>query len=281
MNAPQRNAASPRKVRDLFTTTRVRRALARAAHRLLIAFVSIALGAPLAAFAAGTNANIAVANASANGAAPRAPAATNGESAFADRVRVLLDERLSPGAGQLEVIVGEPDPNLQLAPCARFEPFVPAGARLMGRTSIGVRCVEGANWSIYVPVQIRWMQDVWVVARPVPRGKPVAEDDLRIDRVDIAPFANAAVPAAEPPTGKLASRNLNPGEPLRRDLLRSPPVVQSGDQVKIVANGTGFAVTTSGKALTSGVDGQSVQVALEGGRVLTGVARPGAVVEVR
>jgi flagella basal body P-ring formation protein FlgA len=202
-------------------------------------------------------------------------------SDLAERVRVLLDERLAGSAGEIEVSVGEPDSRLKLAPCARMEPFVPSGARLLGRTSLGVRCTEGANWVVYVPVQIRLFVDAWVAARPIPRGVTLGAEDVRLDRVDIAPLRGNAVLADVPLIGRMALRAVAPGEPLRRDALRSPPVVQPGDAVQVVAVGTGFAAQTPGKALTAAADGQTAQVALPGGKVLSGIARAGGIVEVR
>ena len=38
-----------------------------------------------------------------------------------------------------------------------------------GRTSLGVRCLEGANWVVYVPVQIRLWMDAWVAAKGTDR----------------------------------------------------------------------------------------------------------------
>ena len=45
--------------------------------------------------------------------------------------------------------------------------------------------------------------------------------------------------------------------------------------------GAGFRIAADGKALTMGSDGQSVQVALTSGRMVSGVARPGRVIEVK
>lgn len=202
-------------------------------------------------------------------------------SELSERVRLLVDERVLPTSGEVEVVVGEPDPRLKLAPCVRMEPFVPPGARLLGRTSLGVRCVEGANWVAYVPVQIKLLVDAWVAARPIPRGAPLGPDDVRLERIDVAPLNGNAVLPDMPLAGRTAARALAPGEPLRRDYLRSPPVVQPGDAVQVVALGTGFAAQTPGKALTAASEGQTAQVALPGGKVLTGVARPGGIVEVR
>jgi flagella basal body P-ring formation protein FlgA len=84
-----------------------------------------------------------------------------------------------------------------------------------------------------------------------------------------------------PPDGKVATRSLAPGEPLRRDYFQPPVVLRPGDLVRVLAGGVGFAISTEGKALTGAHDGQTAQVALAGGRVVTGVARTGKVVEVR
>jgi flagella basal body P-ring formation protein FlgA len=181
----------------------------------------------------------------------------------------------------VEVAVGEPDPRLTLAPCAKMEPFVPQGARLIGRTSLGVRCVEGANWIVYVPVQIKLFVDAWVAARPVPRGQVLDAEDVRLEHIDIAPLNGNAVLPDMPLIGRTALRALSPGEPVRRDALRAPRVVQPGDAVQVVALGTGFAAQSPGKALTAAADGQTAQVALPSGKVLAGIARPGGIVEVR
>ncbi|MCC7091423.1 MAG: hypothetical protein IT524_05610, partial [Nitrosomonas sp.] len=42
--------------------------------------------------------------------------------------------------GQITVNVDNIDRHLNLAKCPELEPFMPAGGRLWGRTSVGVRC---------------------------------------------------------------------------------------------------------------------------------------------
>ena len=44
---------------------------------------------------------------------------------------------------RMEVSVGALDERLRLAPCARVEPYLPAGARLWGRTRLGLRRRDG------------------------------------------------------------------------------------------------------------------------------------------
>lgn len=200
-------------------------------------------------------------------------------SEIAERTRLFVEGLALPGA-DVEIVVGEVDPRQTLAPCRRYEPFVPTGARLWGRTTLGVRCTEGATWTAYVPMQIKVFAEAPVAARPIARGETLTSEDVRQERVELSAYPTGAF-AGVAAEGRIATRAIAAGEPLRRDLLRSPPVVQAGDLVRVIADGNGFAIATDGKALTAGTDGQTVQVAVASGRVVTGTARPGRIVAIR
>ena len=202
------------------------------------------------------------------------------ESEIAERLRVFLDGQTLPGGGEVEVTVGDPDPRLQLGPCRTYEPFIPSGARLWGRTSLGVRCTDGAHWTVYLPTQIKVFAPALVAARPLTRGQVIGPEDVQIERVELTAYPPGVVGAAESVEGRTLTRAIAAGEPLRRELKRAPNVVQAGDLVRVQAGGPGFAITTDGKALASAADGQTVQIAVAG-RVLSGVARPGKMIEVR
>ncbi len=201
------------------------------------------------------------------------------ESEIAGRVRGLLEATSLPGGAELEIAIGDPDPRLQLAPCRAYEPFVPTGARLWGRTSLGVRCTDGASWTIYLPTQIKVFAPALVAARPLVRGQPVTSEDVRLERIELTAHPAGVLGARDPLEGRTLTRAMAAGEPLRRDLLRAPNILHAGDLVRVQAGGAGYAVTTEGKALAAAVDGQSIQIAV-GGKVLHGVARPGKVVEI-
>jgi flagella basal body P-ring formation protein FlgA len=198
-----------------------------------------------------------------------------------DALRQFADRELDSAAGEMEVTIGDIDPRLTLAPCARYEPFLPPGTRLWGRATLGVRCLEGANWVVYVPIQVRVFAPALVAARALPRNHTIGPDDVRIERLELTAIANPVVTANEPYAGERLTRAVSPGEPITRTILRTPPVVQPGDPVRVVIGGRGFRITADGKALTTGSDGQTVQVALAGGRMVSGVARQGGTVEVK
>jgi flagella basal body P-ring formation protein FlgA len=205
-----------------------------------------------------------------------------GATEWAESLRIMVDHQFAPGVGDIEIQVGEIDPRMQLAPCARLEPFVPPGAKLWGRASLGVRCVEGASWTAYVPVTIRVYAPTLVATHPIARGAELTAEDVRAERIDLTAYRSGVIGAEETIAGKVAVRAIAAGEALQRDVVRMPRILQPGDVVKVVYAGANFAIVTDGKALSTAGDGESARIAVGGsGQVLTGVARPGKVVEVR
>jgi flagella basal body P-ring formation protein FlgA len=63
-------------------------------------------------------------------------------------------------------------------------------------------------------------------------------------------------------------------------MLRQPLAVQQGQSVKVVSRGPGFLVTADGKAVTNAADGQVAQARLASGQTLSGIARPGGIIEI-
>lgn len=167
-----------------------------------------------------------------------------------------------------------------LAPCRRTEPFLPAGARPWGRGSVGVRCVDGAQWSVLVPMTVRAWGPALVAASPLAAGAPVAPDAVREQEVELTREPASLVRDAAQLQGRTLARPLAAGQPLRQDLLRAALVVQAGDPVRLRIAGRGFAVSASGQALGAAAEGQPLRVRTELGKVLTGVAREGRFVDV-
>lgn len=80
--------------------------------------------------------------------------------------------------------------------------------------------------------------------------------------------------------GRTLVRGVPAGHPVRLDMVKAATVVQAGDTVRLKIMGSGFAVTAAAQALTAATEGQPVRVRTELGKVLTGTARDGRVVEV-
>ena len=173
-----------------------------------------------------------------------------------------------------EVQVGLLDPRLRLAPCARVEPFLPQGARLWGRTRIGLRCADGATrWTVFLPVTVRAWGPAWVVRQPVAPGTALTQEDAELTEIDWAESYAPVLARAEDWVGAQAARALMPGQALRQGMVRPPQLFAAGAQVKLVLEGAGFSLAASGEALGAGQAGQPVRVRMANRRVVTGVAR--------
>ena len=208
-------------------------------------------------------------------------AALQGAPAILKTVENYVRSETAGFPGQVIISLGTVDPRVNLPACLALEPFVPAGGRLWGHASVGVRCNSQTPWTLYVPVNIKVIANVVHAAKPLVQGQPVAAADLMLQKADLAQLPAGILTEPAQAVGKTLVSSIASGQPLRQDLLRSPPVIQQGQSVKLQAQGPGFNVSSEGKALANAAEGQVVQVRIQSGRVISGIARHEAVVEVR
>jgi flagella basal body P-ring formation protein FlgA len=183
--------------------------------------------------------------------------------------------------GRLEIEPGTLDSRIRLASCQQAEAFLPPNGRIWGRSRVGVRCKEGARWTVFVPVEARIFSQVAVSARAIQSGQTITAEDIRIAEVDITREAQGISADGRELLGRIATRNLMPGTPLQASLARARTVLQQGDLVKLVYLGRGFTVESEGRAVAAAADGEPVRVQVESGRVIAGTARDGRRVEIR
>lgn len=181
---------------------------------------------------------------------------------------------------RMEASVGQLDPRLRLAPCGRIEPYLPAGVRLWGRARIGLRCVDGATWNVFLPVAIKAYGPAWVLNANVAPGAVLTAADAVESEVDWAADTANVLVRPEQWVGQQASRQLMAGQPLRQSMVRPAPLFAAGAQVRIAVQGKGYAVTATGQAMNAAGVGQTVRVRLESGRLVNGVVRESGFVEV-
>jgi flagella basal body P-ring formation protein FlgA len=170
-----------------------------------------------------------------------------------------------------EVSVGALDSRLKLAPCGNVEMYVPPGSRLWGHGRVGLRCVDGmAKWNVSVPVNVKAFGNAWVVRGQVMAGNPLTQSDAVQVEVDWAEDTNPVLADATAWLGQTATRSLSTGQVLRSGMVRPTQVFQAGTQVRVVAEGPGFQVSSDAQALSAGVVGQTARVRMDNGRVASG-----------
>lgn len=173
---------------------------------------------------------------------------------------------------RMEVRVGTLDSRLTLAPCANVEPYLPAGLRLWGNTRVGLRCVDGmSRWNVTIPATVNAFGNAWVVKDQIPAGGVLTDANAMEVEVNWAQEASTVLADKGLWLGQVATRMLGTGQTLRQGMVKPAQVFQTGMQVRVVAQGTGFQISSDAQALSAGVVGQSARVRMDSGRVTSGM----------
>lgn len=203
--------------------------------------------------------------------------------ALAQRVQALATEASQQAvpALRVEVRLGQLDVRLKLAPCTNVQPYLPVGTRLWGVARIGLRCTDdGVRWNVFLPVTVDVFGPGLVAATALPAGAVLSAADVKAATVNMSAARATALPATQDVTGRALSRPMSPGDTLRDGDLRARQWFAAGDTVRVVAGGSGWRIHAEGQALNPGVEGRTVRVRTDSGRVVVGEATGERLVEV-
>ncbi len=89
--------------------------------------------------------------------------------------------------GDLTVSVGRLDRRLKLRACSLpLEAFFSNNRKNSARKTVGIRCSDGKDWMLYLPVTITLMREVVVAAGELPKKRQLTIDDLIMEKRNIA-----------------------------------------------------------------------------------------------
>ncbi|MBI2733563.1 MAG: flagellar basal body P-ring formation protein FlgA [Aquabacterium sp.] len=208
-----------------------------------------------------------------------AMADTNG---LQSQVSALLKQQALPqGSGfdaasqkkawRVEVVLGQLDPRLKLAPCDKVHAYMPDGVQLWGKTRVGLRCEQGAvRWNVFWPVTVKVWGQALVASAPLRAGMPVGEGDVRLAEVDLADKTSPAVTRPADIVGRTLVRGIEAGQSIRADDVKARRWFAAGDPVRLTVRGNGFQIAAEGTAMSPGDEGQCARVRTDNGRVVCG-----------
>lgn len=208
------------------------------------------------------------------------------EAEWAQRVEQLATQAARAalhgrGNVRVEVIPGQLDPRLRLAPCQQVDIYLPPGQKAWGPTRVGLRCLQGSvRWNVYMPLTVRVWAPAVQVQSPVAAGTVLDATHLQLGEADWAAVDSPALAAPAAAIGRTLVRALPAGATLREADFKRRQWFAIGDPVRVRASGSGFSVSTEGVALTPGFEGQSARVRTEAGRTLTGTVAGDRTLEV-
>jgi flagella basal body P-ring formation protein FlgA len=171
-------------------------------------------------------------------------------------------------------------PRVHMSHCHSPQPFLP-GTRTAGRITVGVRCPGDKPAIRYFQADVRIVGLYFVTAHTIKPGETITRTDIRPTQGDLTRLSGTVVTNPADVLGQVAVRRIGAAMPLRTNMVARPKAIKRGDSVRIVARGQGFSITTDGIALSGAALGDAIRVRTAGGQVLTGVTRPGHMVNVR
>lgn len=201
-------------------------------------------------------------------------------AALQREVRQWLDDSLANSPGTPSYQISALDSRLRLDACRDMQVSLPAGNRLVGRSLLRVQCIDGASWSVSVPVQISISVTYYTAARPLAANQEIRAGDLAPQQGDLASLPGSVVLDPAQAVGRTLNSAIAAGNPLREEMLRGPTVIQQNQKVRVIFREGGIEVMNEGTALNNAQEGQPVRVKVSNGQTVQGAARADGSVEV-
>ena len=103
-------------------------------------------------------------------------------------------------------------------------------------------------------------EPVVCAARYISRGEILTSNDIVLKKINISKAPARLVRMPENAVGKQGKTSLRAGGVVRQRQLESPPMIEKGERVKILAISGGIQVATLGIAMNEGREGEQIKV---------------------
>jgi len=159
------------------------------------------------------------------------------------------------------VSIGNIDARLTLPTCGTpLEAFLPSGAKVRGKTTIGVRCQGPRPWTLYVPAKIASFSQVLVTNSPLRRGHLISAEDVSLQSRDSSLLNSHYLSDPKRVIGKVLKKNLARKALITSAVLTEPHIIDKGQRVDLQAGSGGLKVNVTAIALSAGAVGEKIRV---------------------
>lgn len=152
--------------------------------------------------------------------------------------------------------------------------------RAWGKIFLSLQCDEGRPWVRPVSVSVAVKGRYLVANQALRKGQALSAADFQWAEGDLTKLGDSLLEDPEQIKNMELARALQPGTPLRLNDLKPIAVIKSGDQVRVTLLGKGFAIDTTGQAMSDAAMGGSVKVRISDGKIVQGAAVSQGAVEV-
>jgi len=173
-----------------------------------------------------------------------------------------VHDSVSSKTGELQVKAEALDPRLHLARCGdKPEAFLPSGANLASRTTVGVRCnSQSIQWTLYIGVNLETQTPVLVLNRAVARDTQLSSSDVTVDVRRVPGLSSGYLTDVAQLKDCSARQNLSAGMVLTPTMLQPAVLIHRGQQVTVLASASGISVRAEAIALTDGAIKSRIRV---------------------
>jgi len=180
---------------------------------------------------------------------------------LSDIVSSFIEKNIDVNENDYKLTVFPIDVRLKLHRCdAPIEAFSSSPQSMTGRSTVGVRCKGTKPWKIYIPINITQYRNVLVTSRPLFRGQLIEQNCIRFARIELTRSNQPFMLEAKHVIGKILTRALNAGKPIKMHDLAAQNLVKRGQEVILIATTLSIQVRMNGKALADGALGDLIRV---------------------
>ncbi len=113
---------------------------------------------------------------------------------------------------------------------------------------------------VWATATVEVFTHVVVTKKPLGRHKPITEDDIQMQKMDLAKLPSDVITDPEVILGQRTRRAIGSQTVLRSNLVEFPPLLKRGDVVVIIVETGGLKITTLGQVKKKGRLGERIPV---------------------
>jgi flagella basal body P-ring formation protein FlgA len=114
--------------------------------------------------------------------------------------------------------------------------------------------------NIPVRIEVEALVATVVTVRQIEHGDTITAADLALQKREITNTSHLYARSIDEVAGKKARSTLRANQPVREDQIERVPLIKSGQMVTIVAENGVFKISVTGKAHSSGAEGDIIRV---------------------
>lgn len=184
-------------------------------------------------------------------------------------------------SGELQISIGKIDPRSKLPACQTPEVFIPQNGKILGKITLGFRCLTPKQWSIYVPATVQLTGNYFVTTSALTQGQVISANDIKKVSGDLGTLPVGTITDENQIVGHTVQFGVSAGTVIKLQNLKKSFVIQQGQSIKIVATGNQFKISADGLAMNNAAEGQIVKAKTGSGHLISGIAKLGGFIEVQ